>query len=110
MPAPTTVQINARQSWLDGFIAIIGIDPIAVSAPSRPSGELVLDQAEEIGSEIERLPYGDYLDDIAKTGTACVVSYGDAFFVDGKLTYYPERRTVLVKPRGDGQTFEVSQP
>ena len=40
MPAPTTVQINARQSWLDGFIAIIGIDPIAVSAPSRPSAAL----------------------------------------------------------------------
>jgi hypothetical protein len=72
--------------------------------------ELVLDQAEEVGSEIERLPYEDYLDDIAKTGTARVVSYGDAFFVDGKLRYYPERRTVLVKPRGDGPTFEVFQP
>ena len=40
MPAPTTVQTNAQQSWLDGFIAIIGIDPIAVSAPSRPSAAL----------------------------------------------------------------------
>jgi transposase InsO family protein len=36
-PAPTTAQTNAQQSCLDGFIATIGTDPMAASAPSRPS-------------------------------------------------------------------------
>ena len=56
----------------------------------------------------EKLP--DYIDEIAKTGISRVVSYGDAFFVDGKLTYHPERRTVLIKPTADERTFEVLQP
>jgi hypothetical protein len=59
--------------------------------------EPILEQAEEVGSRIERASYDDYIDEIAKTGIARVVSYGAAFFVDGKLTYYPERRTVLIK-------------
>ena len=62
--------------------------------------EPILEQAEKVGSEIKRLPYDDYIDEIAKTGIARVVSYGVAFFVDGKLAYYPERRTVLIKPTG----------
>jgi hypothetical protein len=66
-----------------------------------------LEQAEKVGSQIERLPCDAYIDEIAKTGFARVVSYGDAFFVDGELTYLPERRTALVKPGVDGQTFEV---
>jgi hypothetical protein len=37
MPAPTTAQTNGQQSCLDGFIATIGTDPMAASAPSRPS-------------------------------------------------------------------------
>ena len=43
----------------------------------------------------------------AKTGVARVVSYGDAFFVDGKLAYYPERQELLIKPLEDGRTFQV---
>ena len=70
--------------------------------------EPILEQAERVGSEIERLPYDDYIDEIAKTGISRVVSYGDAFFVDGKLTYHPERRTVLIKPTADERTFEVA--
>ena len=69
--------------------------------------EPILEQAERVGSEIKRLPYDDYIDEIAKTGISRVVSYGDAFFVDGELTYHPERRTVLIKPTADGRTFEV---
>jgi hypothetical protein len=61
--------------------------------------EPILEQAERVGSEIKRLPYDDYIDEIAKTGFARVVSYGDAFFVDGKLAYCPERRTVLMDVR-----------
>ena len=60
-----------------------------------------------MGSEIKRPPYDDYIDEGAKTGIYRVVSYGDAFFVDGELTYHPERRTVLIKPTADIRTFEV---
>src|SRR5262245_17875949 len=42
--------------------------------------ETILEQAEKIGSEIKRPPYADYIDEIAKTGVARVVSYGVAFF------------------------------
>ena len=37
MPALTAVQTSAQQSRLDGFIATIGEDLMAASAPSRPS-------------------------------------------------------------------------
>ena len=72
--------------------------------------EPILEQAERVGSEIKRPPYDDYIDEGAKTGIYRVVSYGDAFFVDGELTYHPERRTVLIQPTADGRTFEVLQP
>jgi hypothetical protein len=72
--------------------------------------EPILEQAERVGSEIKRPPYDDYIDESAKTGIYRVVSYGDAFFVDGELTYHPERRTVLIKPTADIRTFEVLQP
>jgi hypothetical protein len=72
--------------------------------------EPILQQAERVGSEIKRLPYDDYIDEIAKTGIARVVSYGYAFFIDGKLAYYPERRTVSIKPTADERTFEVLRP
>jgi hypothetical protein len=69
--------------------------------------EPILEQAERVGSEIKRPLYDDYIDEGAKTGIYCVVSYGDAFFVDGELKYHPERRTVLIKPAADEPTFEV---
>ena len=69
--------------------------------------EPILEPAEKLGSEIERRPHADHLDEIAKTGVSRVVSYGVAFFVDGKLAYYPERQTVLMKPMADGRTFQV---
>jgi hypothetical protein len=72
--------------------------------------EPILEQAERVGSEIKRPPYDDFIDEIAETGISCVVSYGDAFFVDGELTYHPERRTVLIKPTADELTFEVLEP
>ena len=69
--------------------------------------EPILEPAEKLGSEIERRPHADHLDEIAKTGVSRVVSYGVAFFVDGKLAYYPERQTVLMKPMAEGRTFQV---
>jgi hypothetical protein len=69
--------------------------------------EPILEPAEKLGSEITRPPHADYLDEIAKSGVSRVVSYGVAFFVGGKLAYYPERETVLLKPMTDGRTFHV---
>jgi len=54
-------------------------------------------------------PYADHLDETEKTGISRVVSYGVAYFVDGKLAYYPERETVLVKPMADGRTFGIKR-
>jgi hypothetical protein len=67
----------------------------------------ILEQAEKIGSEIKRPPYADYLDEMKKTGICRVVYYGFAFFVDGKLVYFPERQTFLVKPTDDESTFQI---
>jgi hypothetical protein len=90
-----------------------GIASAAALARRSASGraiEPILEQAERVGSEIKRPPYDDYIDGSAKTGIYRVVSYGDAFFVDGELTYHPERRTVLIKPTADIRTLEVLQP
>ena len=70
--------------------------------------EPILEQAEKVGSAIKRLPYDDYVDEIAKTGVGRVVFYGYAFFVDGKLSYHPEHQTILVKPSEDERTFLVN--
>ena len=51
--------------------------------------EPILEQAEKIGLEIKRLPYADYIDEIAKTGRARVMFYGDAFFIDGNTAISP---------------------
>ena len=70
---------------------------------------MILEQAEKVGSGIKRPPYAEYIDEIAKTGICRVIFYGDAFFVDGKLLYSPERQTLLLKPTEDGRTFVVLQ-
>lgn len=70
--------------------------------------EPILEQAEKVGSAIKRLPYDDYIDEIAKTGRGRVVFYGYAFFVDGKLLYRPEHQTIFVKPTEDERTFLVN--
>jgi hypothetical protein len=70
--------------------------------------EPILEQAEKIGSGIKRVPYEDYIEELGRTGLARVSYYGDAFFIDGKLLYRPEFRTVLVKPGKDGRTFLIS--
>lgn len=64
--------------------------------------EPILEQAEEIGSEIERRPYADYLDEGAKTGRFRVEYYGYALFIEGKLWFRPERRTVFAKATTSG--------
>jgi hypothetical protein len=93
-----SIWIN-RGADVEGFVSQIARRYRAI--------ESILEQAEKVGSEIKRPPYADYLDEIEKTGISRVVSYGDAFFVDGKLAYYPERETALIKPMADGRTFQV---
>ena len=71
--------------------------------------EPILEQAEKVGSGIKRLPYADYIDELARTGVARVVHYGDGLFLDGKLLYRPEFRTLFVKPTEDDKTFSITQ-
>jgi hypothetical protein len=59
----------------------------------------ILNQAEKVGSEINRPPYADFIDEIEEDGTVRVVWYGNAVFVNGKLAYRPERRTLLMDAR-----------
>lgn len=69
--------------------------------------EPILEQAEKVGSGIERPPYADYIQELARTGVGRVVHYGDGFFVGGKLLYRPKFQTCFVKPIGNGQTCFV---
>ena len=62
--------------------------------------EQMLEQVEWLGYKIERRPYADYIDEIARTGLARVVLYGVGLFIDGSLRFHPERRTALVRSEG----------
>lgn len=68
----------------------------------------MLPQIEAIGSRIERRPYSEYLDELAKTGIARVVLHGYGVFADGQFSFYPENRTLLIRSSGpEGSTFEI---
>ena len=76
----------------------------------REEIEPILDQAEKIGSGINRPPYADYIEEIRKTGSCRVVFYGAAFFIDGKLEYRPERRTIIAKSSAENPREFVITP
>jgi hypothetical protein len=65
--------------------------------------EQMLEQVETLGYKIERRPYADYIDELARTGWCRVVSYGVGLFVDGRLRFRPERRTALIRPEAAGE-------
>ena len=67
--------------------------------------ELLLEQAEEIGLRIERQPYSEHLDYIAKTGICRVEGHGVALFVEGRLIFYPSYKVGLVKQQGSNLHF-----
>jgi hypothetical protein len=70
--------------------------------------EQVLEQAEEIGLQIKRRPYSEYIDEIAETGLSRVEGFGSALFIDGKLIFQPDYQVLLVRPVGTrGDTLEV---
>jgi hypothetical protein len=89
-----TISLN-RGADVERFVGQIGRRYCAI--------EPILEPAEKLGSEIERRPHDDHINEIAKTGISRVVSHGVAFFVDGKLVYYPERHTALI----DSRTLQV---
>jgi hypothetical protein len=71
-----------------------------------PSNRGVLEQAELVGSRIKRRPYGEYIDEIGKTGLCRLEAFGFGLYLDGKLTFYPNYQVALVKPVG-ANVFEV---
>ena len=68
--------------------------------------EAVLEQAELVGSRIKRRPYGEYIDEIGKTGLCRLEAFGFGLYLDGKLTFYPNYQVALVKPV-EANVFEV---
>jgi hypothetical protein len=68
--------------------------------------EAVLEQAELVGSRIKRRPYGEYIDEIRKTGLCRVEAFGFGLYLDGKLIFYPNYQVALVKS-GRPNIFEV---
>jgi hypothetical protein len=68
----------------------------------------LLEQAEQIGLQIKRRPYSEYLDELAETGLGRVETFGFALFTDGKLIFRPDYQVALVRPAGtQGDTFEI---
>jgi hypothetical protein len=80
----------------------------AILVPAGVQFQQVINQAKLLGNSIKRRPYEEYLDELAKIGVGRVESYGFALFMDGHLRFYPERRTLLVRPVTDN-TFKVQE-
>ena len=75
--------------------------------------EQVLEQAEEIGSSINRRPYCDFINEIADTDLALVEVHGFGFFIDGKLRFQLSSEVLLVRQREPGRfvhEFDPSAP
>jgi hypothetical protein len=81
--------------------------------------EQLLEQVEQIGSDIKRRPYSEYIDEIGRTGLARVESHGFGLFVGGRLVFHPNYQVAFTKPRApnifevhllDSKTEKDSQP
>jgi hypothetical protein len=68
--------------------------------------EDVLAQTEQIGARIERRPYEDFVDEIARTGVPRIEGHGFAIFRNGRLVFYPHHVVAFTKPTGH-DTMEV---
>lgn len=60
--------------------------------------EQLLNQAEVIGTRIERRPYSEYIDELGRTGSARVEAHGYGLFVAGQLIFHPTKHTTVVTP------------
>ncbi len=69
--------------------------------------EPVLEHADIIGSQIERRPYSEYLDEIEATGFAHPKVHGVGVFDKGKFFFHPLNLTAVVKPTEREDSFQV---
>ena len=70
----------------------------------------VLRQVEDIGSQIERRPYVEYLDEIEATGNCRVEVHGFGLFENGRLSFYPDGRTGLVRRQSENTFLIIDLP
>jgi len=66
----------------------------------------VLTQAQQIGSQIKRRPYSEYIEEIEKTGISRVEGHGFGLFVHGRLIFHPKYEVALVKHVGE-RSFQI---
>jgi hypothetical protein len=69
----------------------------------------VLQQAEEIGSQISRRPYCDYINELKETGIARVECQGFGLSIEGNLNFHPSPQVRLVTHRKPN-IFELHEP
>jgi hypothetical protein len=69
--------------------------------------EPVLEHADIVGSQIERRPYSEYLDEIEATGFAQPKVHGLGVFDKGKFFFHPLNLTAVVKPTEREDFFQV---
>jgi hypothetical protein len=69
--------------------------------------EPVLEQAENIGLQIVRRPYVEFIDEINKTGIAGIEFHGIGVFSKGKLTFHPSTFTYFVKGTENKRKLEL---
>jgi hypothetical protein len=68
--------------------------------------EQLLEQAEQIGSQITRRPYEEYIEEIDRTGLCRIEVHGFGAFQDGKLIFRPDYHVGVVKPHTE-HVYEV---
>jgi hypothetical protein len=66
----------------------------------------VLAQVQDVGKQIRRRPYAEYIQELAETGIARVVFHGFGVFEKNTLSYRPQHHEALVRPV-EAKTFSV---
>jgi hypothetical protein len=69
--------------------------------------EPVLEHADIVGSQIERRPYSQYIDEIRATGFAKPEVHGVGVFDNGKFVFHPLNLTAVAKPTEREHVFQV---
>jgi hypothetical protein len=69
--------------------------------------ESVLEHTDIVGSQIERRPYSEYIDEIRATGFAKPEVHGVGVFDNGKFVFHPLKLTAVAKPTEREHVFQV---
>jgi hypothetical protein len=69
--------------------------------------EPVLKHADTVGSQIERRPYSEYIDEIRATDLAKPKVHGVGVFYNGKFIFHPLNLTTVAKPTEREHVFQV---